>query len=266
MGQGGSSVADAQTVLQQCGVVHIHGAVATEVLEAAGAAWKELHNQRRYGEFEIDSLMGRPLAAGRDEVVVPDVAPFNSSELLAPAKVLELAAAYFRSRPFFDLATLIVAEPGKARRQHLHKDVNHRGAHLHVLQPLTPVKSDMGLTRFCPCTHGSFHADTPEGRVIHRYFGAKAKCAELSNFSYAFLPNIGDITVYDGSIFHQGLENVGKMERTFLDLSFAASATLITQRGYLEDSFELGKMSHRQRDMVRHEVSKLRLSIDSRAA
>mmetsp|Transcript_52503 Transcript_52503/g.163015 ORF Transcript_52503/g.163015 Transcript_52503/m.163015 type:complete len:144 (+) Transcript_52503:1019-1450(+) len=124
--------------------------------------------------------------------------------------------------------------------------------------PVAPVEAEMGLTRFCPCTQGSFHAPTAVGRAVHRHFGAAGRCVELLRLSYDSLPEVGEVTVYDATVFHAGLENLGHVERPFLDLSFAASAASVEARGYLEESLELAGASPARRSSLAAEVQKFR--------
>ncbi|CAE8604323.1 unnamed protein product [Polarella glacialis] len=248
---------EVQAALTRCGVVHLRGALEPQLLQVVRSAWAELRTGGSFSGFKPEDLLdGSHVRAKRDEVWLPFVEPFNNPGLLSISRVSSLLSEYLGAKPLLDHVTVISAAPGRVQEQVLHGDVIRGRSHIEVHVPLEPVSQEMGPTRFCPCTQNLLHHDTAAGRTVYRHFGLQRHCSIWKNLFYDFLPVLGDVTVYDSSVFHAGLANTATTERPVLCLAYVASKELLSERNYT--SGILQSKSAEARELAMREVRKFR--------
>ena len=117
--------------------------------------------------------------------------------------------------------SVVRAAPGHAQ-QALHADKTLGRQHVEVHWPLLDFGYDRGPTLFCPCTQEvcSGKDDSPTcaaGTFRRRYSAHLTPCVHLEELHYGRRVNaMGGVTLYDASVWHGGLPNVGDTERPVL--------------------------------------------------
>merc|ERR1712032_1128633 len=97
---------------------------------------------------------------------------------------------------------------------------------------LQDITSEMGPTYFCPCTGEALHRDRwPASAAMKMSILKQKKCIGPS-FVPAHTPR-GTITIYDGAMFHMGLENGSPRDRPVLKLEVGAEG-FPAKRNYIQ--------------------------------
>jgi len=223
--------------LLQCGVVHLRELYSGSFLSDLSMAWSQLEKD---GRNLTDT---EHLRAEREEWWLPHQRPWNQSTLLWPPSLRSLIQAYLvdpkggTPTPWvLDYVSGIVSRSGIAKAQDLHSDTVRGRQHLELHIPLTKVETEMGPTRFCPCTHHTHRrggdAAGLASRVVFRRFGLDQKCEETSETHYDSTTDLTEATLYDASVFHKGLANQAGTHRAVVVVAFAASLWARDERNY----------------------------------
>ncbi|CAE7586079.1 unnamed protein product [Symbiodinium natans] len=231
------SVADgakkAVDTLQRCGVVQLLGAYDLSELDQFQKAFDQLKSREKAYKKLLDT---KQLHDGRYQVYLPFTKPFSSRKTLGVSDlVLEVLRSYFLASGGsfgIDHVTVLTSSSGSAN-QSLHPDVHYfKGLSVSVHTALQDVPASMGPTFFCPCTGESLtREDWPPSAAIKMTILKRKDCL-AAQFAPSFTAR-GTVTIYDGAMFHKGLENGSGRDRPVLKLEVAAEE-FAERRNYIQ--------------------------------
>jgi len=214
-------VQEATETLQRCGVVQLLGGADADSLRRVDRAVTALRSKKKAHKALLDQ---EQLHDGRYQVYLPFVEPFSTASVLgANELVLAVLEAYFAS-PDFGIDHVSVLTAGSpSGNQSLHPDVPYfKGLAVSVHTALQDISEDMGPTYFCPCTGEALvREEWPTSAAIKMAVLKRKECLGKSHWA-KHTPR-GTVTIYDGAMFHKGLENGSGRERHILKLEVGAS-------------------------------------------
>lgn len=237
IGAGSRPVSEVVTALTLCGVAHVSiGLFDVEFLQQLLDSYKMF----RRGSSPMERVDRGRLRAGREEFWPPFQWPFNASQLLRPSWLKSLMQEYLGTDATFDYMTVLVAPAAGRESQDMHQDTQEMQRHVEIHVPLVDITPEMGPTVFCPGSQGIMQCSD----AIKWYF-FDLNCSGDSSLSYALPLRVGQVTLYDGTVFHGGSANLGQVDRPVLQLSWAANEESATRRNYAGKAFA-GDSSRRQ--------------------
>lgn len=219
------------SALSLCGVAHLDsGLFNVELLQQVLLAYKALTQNSTQ---TLDRVDRRHLRAGREEFWPPFEWPFNASSLLRPSWLTSLMREYLGTDAMLDHMTVLVAPATKSpQAQDMHQDTGQLRRYVEIHVPLADITKAMGPTRFCPGSHGMMQCSN----AIKWYF-LYCNCSEEPSLSYALPLHSGQVTLYDGTVFHGGTANSAGVDRPVLQLSWAADKDSVEERNYAKRAF-----------------------------
>merc|ERR1712176_1680046 len=182
---------------------------------------------------------------GRFQVYLPFAEPFKDKQLLGVSSLVEtVLAGYFGDRGFGIDHVSVLTSSSPSGNQSLHPDVPYfKGLTVSVHTALVDITTDMGPTFFCPCTgEVEDKGQWPESSAIKMVILQKKAC-----FGPTFAPTFtarGTMTIYDGALFHLGLENGSGRDRPVLKLEVGATG-YPERRNYIQQAPPAGKKQTR---------------------
>mmetsp|Transcript_20818 Transcript_20818/g.39115 ORF Transcript_20818/g.39115 Transcript_20818/m.39115 type:complete len:384 (-) Transcript_20818:101-1252(-) len=224
---------EAVDILRRCGVVQLLGAYDAERLKAFQQAFEQLKSKEKAYRKLLDT---KQLHDGRYQVYLPFTKPFSSRQTLGVSDlVLKVLSGYFLASGGsfgIDHVSVLTSSSGSAN-QSLHPDVHYfKGLSVSVHTALEDVPMEMGPTYFCPCTGEALQReDWPASAAIKMTILKRKDC--LAHHFAPFLTPRGTVTIYDGAMFHKGLENGSGRDRPVLKLEVAAEE-FAERRNYIQ--------------------------------
>jgi|ERR1711971_149875 len=88
-----------------------------------------------------------------------------------------------------------------------------------------------------------------------KWYFLYCNCSEDSLLSYALTLRAGQVTLYDGTVFHGGTANSAGVDRPILQLSWAADEQSVAERNYAKKAFAGDKF---RRDRLAAEIDDFR--------
>mmetsp|Transcript_9280 Transcript_9280/g.22122 ORF Transcript_9280/g.22122 Transcript_9280/m.22122 type:complete len:394 (-) Transcript_9280:20-1201(-) len=228
-----SGAEKAVDTLRRCGVVQLLGAYDLTALDRFQKAFDQLKAKEKAYKKLLDT---KQLHDGRYQVYLPFAKPFSSRETLGVSDlVLKVLHAYFMTSGGsfgIDHVSVLTSASGSAN-QSLHPDVHYfKGLSVSVHTALHDIPSSLGPTYFCPCTGESLtREDWPASAAIKMTILKRKDCLARS-FAPSFTAR-GTVTIYDGAMFHKGLENGSGRDRPVLKLEVAAEE-FAERRNYIQ--------------------------------
>ncbi|CAE7637324.1 unnamed protein product [Symbiodinium pilosum] len=219
--------------LQRCGVVQILRGYDLAALDQFQKAFDQLKSREKAYQKLLDT---KQLHDGRHQVYLPFTKPFSSRKTLGVSDlVLEVLHSYFLASGGsfgIDHVSVLTSSSGSAN-QSLHPDVHYfKGLSVSVHTALQDVPLSMGPTYFCPCSGESLaREDWPASAAIKMTILKRRDCL-ASPFAPPFTAR-GTVTIYDGAMFHKGLENGSGRDRPVLKLEVAAEE-FAERRNYIQ--------------------------------
>jgi len=206
--------------LQRCGVVQLARGYDLSLLDQTQRGIDDVVAKKALHKKLLDQ---KQLHTGRSQVYLPFAEPFQKRQALGVSDVvLAVLERYFGGREFgIDHVSVLTSESPCAN-QSLHPDVMYfKGLAVNVHTALVDVPHEMGPTFFCPCTGEKLEKEAWPASAAVKMTTLKEK----SCFGPSFAPNFtarGTVTIYDGAMFHMGLENLSGRKRPVLKLEVGA--------------------------------------------
>eukprot|EP00933_Yihiella_yeosuensis_P015285 TRINITY_DN13392_c0_g1_i1.p1 TRINITY_DN13392_c0_g1~~TRINITY_DN13392_c0_g1_i1.p1 ORF type:complete len:415 (+),score=80.49 TRINITY_DN13392_c0_g1_i1:178-1245(+) len=209
-------------MLQRCGVVQLLDAYDLAALDRFQKYFDQLKTKTKAYNKLLDTVQ---LHDGRSQVYLPFTAPFNTREAVGVSDLVgRVLEGYFRLGGHgygIDHVSVLMSAKGSSN-QSLHPDVPYfKGLSVSVHTALRDVTRKMGPTFFCPCTGEALvREEWPASAAIKMSILKRRECLASS-----FVPEFtkrGTVTIYDGAMFHKGLENESDEDRPVLKLEVAA--------------------------------------------
>jgi len=209
--------------LQRCGVVQLRGAYASDQLDKFQKAFEKLRAKPDAYKKLLDQ---KQLHDGRYQVYLPYTAPFNTRQAIGVSDlVLEVLGSYFQAggHGFGIDHVSVLTSASESGNQSLHPDVPYfKGLTVSVHTALRDVSMDMGPTFFCPCTGEALvREEWPSSAAIKMTILKRRDC--LASSLAPPMTSRGTVTIYDGAMFHKGLENDSGKDRPVLKLEVGAT-------------------------------------------
>lgn len=240
----GSVDAEAQAleVLRRCGVVQLAGGFDEELLGCVQRGIDALSAKKKAYDKLVDH---QQLHDGRYQVYLPFAEPFKSRAALgANDLVVGVLAEYFTGLGFGIDHVSVLTSASPSGNQSLHPDVPYfKGLTVSIHTALLDVTREMGPTYFCPCTGEALQPEEWPASAAIKMTILKDKACFGPSFAPAFTRK-GTITIYDGAMFHQGLENLSGKDRPVLKLEVGAKG-FPARRNYIQLAPPAGKKQTR---------------------
>jgi len=227
-------------MLQRCGVVQLVGAYDQKLLDRFQKAFDKLTAQEKSYKKLLDN---KQLHDGRYQVYLPFTAPFSSRETLGVNDlVLDVLVKYFAAGGVgFGIDHVsVLTSASQSGNQSLHPDVPYfKGLTVSVHTALQDVPLEMGPTFFCPCTgEALIREEWPASAAIKMSILKRREC--LASSLVPKLTRRGTVTIYDGAMFHKGLENGSGKDRPVLKLEVGAE-DFPDRRNYIQQATAAAK-------------------------
>jgi len=233
----------ALATLRRCGVVQLVGSYDLNLLDRIQAGFDKLSAKEKTYEKLLDT---EQLHGGRFQVYLPFAEPFKSRAALgANDLVTDVLAGYFGDRGFGVDHVSVLNSASESQNQTLHPDVPYfKGLTVSVHTALTDITRDMGPTFFCPCTGEALDAESWIASSAIKMTILKQKACFGPTFAPSFIAR-GTTTIYDGAMFHMGLENDSGYDRPVLKLEVGAEG-YPERRNYIQMAPPAGKKQTRK--------------------
>lgn len=225
-------------ILKRCGVVQLIGSYDLEALDRFQRGFDALKAKRA----KYDKLLDQEqLHDGRYQVYLPFAGPFkNRSMLGANDLVIKVLGGYFGEHGFGIDHVSVLNSASPSGNQSLHPDIHYfKALTVSVHTALVDVTREMGPTFFCPCTGEVVEKDSwPPSAAIKMTILKQKSC-----FGPTLTPSFtarGTTTIYDGAMFHKGLDNDSGRDRPVLKLEVGAEG-YPARRNYIQLAPKTGK-------------------------
>jgi len=206
--------------LQRCGVVQLARSFDGRLLEKVQAGIDELASKKKLHNKLLDQ---KQLHTGRSQVYLPFSEPFKTRQALGVSDLVHaVLERYFAGREFGIDHVSVLTSDSPCGNQSLHPDIHYfKGLAVSVHTALLDVTRDMGPTYFCPCTGEKMSKEEWPSSAAVKMATLKEKACFGPSFAPSFIPR-GTVTIYDGAMFHMGLENLSGRKRPVLKLEVGA--------------------------------------------